>query len=51
MFNLDSSSSSTEEEGCFPGFGKVKIENGPPVTMFDLKIGDKVQIGIIKNIL
>ena len=32
-------------EGCFPSFAKVKLENGKPLAMSELQIGDKVQTG------
>ena len=53
MFNLDPTPPPPPPSGgaCFPAAEKVKIENGPLVTMLDLKIGDKVQIGITRNIL
>ena len=31
---------------CFPAAANIKLENGTPVTMSELTVGDKVQTGI-----
>ena len=36
---------------CFPAASTVSLDNGKLVSMSDLKIGDKVKIGINKLIL
>ena len=34
---------------CFPSKTQIKLENGKIVTMSELKTGDKVQTGNIKD--
>ena len=47
LFQLSTTTAPAPPPSCFPSMAKLKLENGNLVTMSELQLGNKVQIGIV----